>query len=149
MKASPSMKNFQDALINDLHLSEKWINRIIAKWKDEASSVESIDDIQDQINSWKWILSSSMVLWETMQLLEYNPACSAYLLTLVYISRKETDYMDLTEKERQRITTQLRRALQRLYYAGLVDAITIDPSEIHENVCGAFWSDPQSFGIRG
>jgi hypothetical protein len=134
MKVKPDMKNFQDALLNELNLSQKWIDHIIEKWKQEASNVQSIDDIQDQITSWKWILSSSPILWETMQLLEYNPACSAYLLTIVYMSRQETDFLDQSEKERERITQRFRRALQRLYYAGLIEAITIDPSEIPEGV---------------
>jgi hypothetical protein len=69
-----------------------------------------------------------------MHLLEYNPACSAYLLTVVYMSRQKSDYMDLSEKERERITQRLRRALQRLYFAGLVDSFTIDPSEVPEGV---------------
>ena len=134
MVSKENVTIIQDILVKEYNLSKRWIEAIIDLWKEEANEVNTIDDIQQQISSWKWIEDSSSFLWEIMSLLEYNPAPSAFLLTIDYISQKNTDLLDISFKERERYTQRIRRALTRLYMAGLVDVYTIDPEEIPEGI---------------
>jgi hypothetical protein len=103
---------------------------MLTEFKRQADLLDSMSEISSIIRAWNWTTRTHPFLWEVINYLDFNPACSAYTLTLRILFDQGEEGMDMDGNKLKKITQRVRRYLQALHYCGILTAITLDPVDV-------------------
>lgn len=125
-----SISDFEKKVNKEIPIPKKWKRYILEEFKKQANFLGELEDLPDLLKSWKWIMNPSEWIWKTIRLLNSNSAASAYLLMIDYLFDENIDNSKFSRKDERRVAASLRRALHRLYNAGLVTPVHLSPEEV-------------------
>lgn len=144
MQTKPvTIVDFEDKLTKNAPIPKKWKKYMLEEFKRQVNELDEFEEIAVLLKAWSWVVKPSKWIWTTIELLNSNPASSAYLLMIDYIFNEGIDQDDFSARDEKKYTARFRRALYRLYRAGIIKSMIIKPEEVGPGKSSvAIWITP-------
>ena len=145
MPSEQDIDKFKKDVTDKIPISNRWKDYILDEFKRQVNSIEEISEINDIISQWIWITRDCKWVWKTIDLLTKYPASTVYLLGVNYVVDNGLDKKGFTKQQERNIRDNIRRAIYKLHYAGLITAVVMDPTQVPTGVrAPTIWISPFS-----
>lgn len=115
--------------VKEFPIPKRWKKVIVDLFKEQAKLIEEPEEIAYLIEDWNWFRNPNPWVFNVLDILARNPACSAYIMATHYFMDQGRDLAEVTRKEMKKISQSFRRALAVLHLARLVRGEVLIPGE--------------------
>jgi hypothetical protein len=120
----------EEELNKNIPISNRWKRHILEVFKRQVNDIEELEELPALLDAWAFLIRPSPWLWETINMLDRYAAQSSYFLAINYIFDADIESERIGRKEEKKIAQRFRRALHRLYNAGIITSIYFSPEDV-------------------
>lgn len=124
------VSQIEEELNKNIPISSRWKRHILEEFKRQVNEIEELEELPALLEAWAFLIRPSPWVWETINMLDRYGAQSSYFLSINYIFDADIESEKIGKKEEKKFAQRFRRALHRLFNAGIITAIHFSPEEV-------------------
>jgi hypothetical protein len=130
VRENDQISQIEQELNKNIPISNRWKRFILEEFKRQVNQLEELEELSALLQAWSFFIRPSDWLWETINMLDRYGAQSSYFLSINHIFDTGIESAEIGKKEEKKFAQRFRRALHRLFNAGIVTAIHFSPEEV-------------------